>query len=261
MQVLTSTLDFAAYLAAVPRASARVLLLDYDGTLAPFHPDPAQAVPYPGVTALLREVMAAGTRLVLVTGRPAEELPPLVGLDPAPEIWGGHGWEQRLPDGRIERAAPSPEERAALERAAACAADALAHGARLERKHASIALHWRGLSEREWQACATAARAAWAGRPELSALQPLDFDGGLELRAPGCNKQHAVKAVLATTPADAAVAYLGDDLTDEDAFVAVRSRGVAVLVRPRCRPTAADVWLRPPDELLEFLGHWRGGGS
>ena len=179
MQVLTSTLDFAAYLAAVPRASARVLLLDYDGTLAPFHPDPAQAVPYPGVTALLREVMAAGTRLVLVTGRPAEELPPLVGLDPAPEIWGGHGWEQRLPDGRIERAAPSPEER----------------------------------------------------------------------------------AVLATTPADAAVAYLGDDLTDEDAFVAVRSRGVAVLVRPRCRPTVADVWLRPPDELLEFLRHWRGGGS
>lgn len=257
MQVLTPNLDFAGFVARVPRALSRVLLLDYDGTLAPFHPDPAQAVPYAGVTPLLREVIAAGTRVVLVSGRPAEELPPLVGLDPAPEIWGGHGWERRLPDGRLERTTPSDEERAALERAAALAADALRRGARLERKLASVALHWRGLPAHEQAACEAALRAAWSTHVELGGLQLLGFDGGLEMRAPGCNKQYAVKAVLAATPADAAVAYLGDDLTDEDAFVAVRSRGIAVLVRPGFRPTAADVWLQPPAELLDFLAHWR----
>lgn len=258
MQVLTPNLDFAGFLARLARASSRVLLLDYDGTLAPFHPDPARAVPYAGVTPLLREVIAAGTRVVLVTGRPAEQLPPLVGLDPAPEIWGSHGWERRLPDGRLERAMPSDEERAALERAATLASDALQRGARLERKLASVALHWRGVPADERAACEAAIRAAWSAHRGLGALQLLGFDGGLELRAPGCNKQHAVKAVLAATPADAAIAYLGDDLTDEDAFAAVRSRGIALLVRPGFRPTAADVWLQPPAELLDFLSYWRG---
>ena len=68
MQVLTSTLDFAAYLAAVPRASARVLLLDYDGTLAPFHPDPAQAVP------LAHALLAGGIDVMEITLRHAAGL-------------------------------------------------------------------------------------------------------------------------------------------------------------------------------------------
>jgi trehalose-6-phosphatase len=63
--------------------------------------------------------------------------------------------------------------------------------------------------------------------------------------------------VLAETPEDAAVAYLGDDFTDEDAFVAVKPRGLAVLVRPEFRETAADVWIRPPRELIAFLKRWR----
>jgi hypothetical protein len=34
-----------------------------------------------------------------------------------------------------------------------------------------------------------------------------------------------------------------------------------VLVRPECRDTAADVWIRPPHELLEFIGRWRRDGA
>jgi trehalose-6-phosphatase len=66
-----------------------------------------------------------------------------------------------------------------------------------------------------------------------------------------------VKTVLSQTGEDSAIAYLGDDMTDEDAFRAVKPRGIAVLVRPQFRPTTADVWLRPPDELVEFMRHWR----
>lgn len=55
----------------------------------------------------------------------------------------------------------------------------------------------------------------------------------------------------------AAIAYLGDDLTDEDAFQALDTRGLRVLVRDALRPTAADIWLQPPDELLDFLRSWR----
>jgi trehalose-6-phosphatase len=52
------------------------------------------------------------------------------------------------------------------------------------------------------------------------------------------------------------VAFLGDDLTDEDGFLAIRGRGLGILVRKTFRPTAAEVHLHPPRELLEFLDQW-----
>jgi trehalose-phosphatase len=82
------------------------------------------------------------------------------------------------------------------------------------------------------------------------------FDGGLELRALGRNKGDAVRDVLDEEGSLAAAAYLGDDRTDEDAFRAIRGRGLSVLVRPELRETAADWWLIPPADLLWFLGRW-----
>jgi trehalose-phosphatase len=83
-----------------------------------------------------------------------------------------------------------------------------------------------------------------------------DFDGGIELRVPGRHKGFVVDAVLSEMGRETAAAYLGDDSTDEDAFKAIRGRGIGVLVRPQYRATAADFWLKPPEELLEFLERW-----
>jgi len=256
MQVLTPGLDYTQFLASVASAPSRVLLLDYDGTLAPFRVRPEEAVPYPEALAAIERIMrAGGTRLVIVSGRPAAQLPPLLALARRPEIWGSHGWERLQPDGTLRLEQPSDKERAALEEAAGAVGIAVARGARVERKVASVAVHWRGLQPAAAAFCRDAVTAAWRGYSE-GRLELLPFDGGLELRTPGCNKQHAVKAVLAETPRDAAIAYLGDDITDEDAFRAIKPRGIAVLVRVEFRPTAADVWLRPPQELLQFLEHW-----
>jgi trehalose-6-phosphatase len=52
------------------------------------------------------------------------------------------------------------------------------------------------------------------------------------------------------------IAYLGDDQADEEAFRALQNRGLRILVRPEWRETAADVWLRPPEELVDFLFQW-----
>ena len=224
------------------RAPARVLILDYDGTLAPFQVRPERAVPYPGVEEALDEIMgAARSRVVIVTGRTVADLLPLLNLRRRPELWGAHGWERLLPDGRGARAELDQDVRRRLNEGERRARELARVGARIETKPASVALHWRGTS-------------ALAADGELELLE---FDGGLELRARGCNKQHAVTAVLAETPRDAAVAYLGDDFTDEDAFAAVKPRGLAVLVRPESRETAADVWIRPPRELIAFLKRWR----
>ena len=57
-------------------------------------------------------------------------------------------------------------------------------------------------------------------------------------------------------PPDTVSAYLGDDLTDEDAFDAIKRKGLAVLVRKEERITRADIRLTPPEELLAFLDRW-----
>ena len=257
MQALTARVDLAAFLERVAEATERVLMLDYDGTLAPFNERPECAVPYAEVVPILEAIaQAGGTRVVIVSGRPADEVPPLLSLTVRPEIWGSHGWERLMPDGTRIVEQPGAEALAALAAGVSAVADMLQDGARLERKLASVALHWRGLPPRVTQELHERADAAWRPIAAGGAAELLRFDGGLELRSVGCNKQSAVKAVLSETSPDSAVAYLGDDMTDEDAFRAVKLRGLGVLVRPELRETEADVWLKPPDELLAFLRRW-----
>lgn len=258
MDILTPGLDFSGYLRGIARAPERVLLLDYDGTLAPFRIRPELATPYPEVRkALNRIIRAGGTRVIIMSGRRAAELPPLLPLRDRPEIWGSHGWERLQPDGTLLVAEPREHEREALDDAITMLQPTLRAGSRIERKPASVALHWRGVPAIIVAKLKAAAAAAWKALAHDRGLDFVPFDGGLELRVPGWNKQNAVRALLKDMPEGAAVAYLGDDTTDEDVFEEVKARGIGVLVREQYRQTHADVWLRPPRELLAFLGHWR----
>ncbi|MEE9274327.1 MAG: trehalose-phosphatase [bacterium] len=252
--------EFFARLGAAP---ASLLMLDFDGTLAPFHIDPARARPYPGVGPLLEEIArGGGTRLALVTGRSLASILPLVEWSPLPEIWASHGRERRLAGGggggrgegeEVVSAPLSAPQREGLARALGLAPSA----GRLEEKPFSLAFHVRGLAAGEARRALDEARAAWEPVAGAAGLELLPFDGGLELRAPGRSKAEAVEALLEESPAGVAAAYLGDDETDEDAFRALGERGLAVLVRPERRETAARAWLRPPGELLGFLERWR----
>lgn len=242
-------------LAAAP---ATALLLDYDGTLAPFRVERDRATPWPGVALCLDELLDMGARVVIVTGRPAKQIPDLLGTNSRPEIWGSHGRERWWPDGRYELA-PVPAEAG---RGLAKAGDWLAShglGAHAEPKPAGLALHWRGMEAKAAAALEAEARMAWEPLAAAHGLTCHDFDGGLELRVPGRDKGHAVQAILKSLPADAVVAYLGDDYTDEDAFLALGRRGLSVLVSRSPRPTAARVTITPPQELLEFLERWIEG--
>ena len=68
-------------------------------------------------------------------------------------------------------------------------------------------------------------------------LDLLEFDGGLEIRARKAHKGDAVRGFLDEISPSAPVAYLGDDMTDEQAFQAMGVRGITVLVRPEWRET------------------------
>jgi len=236
-------------------APSRVLLLDYDGTLAPFQIERDRAVPYPEIPGLLGRIIASGTRVVLISGRPARELRQLCGIYPQPEIWGSHGTERLLPDGTYHLEELSSEQRNGLREAERFARDEGIE-ARLEIKPSAIALHWRGLTEAAVKDLRSRVEPGWKKLADHNSLELMEFDGGLELRAPGKDKGKAVVAILRESNPSAAIAYLGDDRTDEDAFRALQGKGLTVLARDRDRPTLADVHLRPPGELIEFLREW-----
>src|SRR6516225_3975371 len=81
-------------------APHRLLMLDYDGTLAPFRVARGQAAPPARVLKRLgRLARAAHTRVAVVSGRPIDELDPLLGALPI-ALFGEHGWEERGLDGR-----------------------------------------------------------------------------------------------------------------------------------------------------------------
>ncbi len=237
------------------QSTTSVLLLDYDGTLAPFKVDRNSAYPYPGVRERLKALLAStATRLVIVSGRPVDDLLPLLDLDPYPEIWGCHGAERLLPDGNYLCDELSAQARDRLAQGAAWVVEQGLE-ADSERKPVSLTLHWRGRKEAEATRLQQAAVAAWEPLTADSELQLHPFSSGLELRPSGRNKGDVVRSILAETPTEA-IAFLGDDLTDEDAFRALHGHGLGILVRPQPRPTAADLWLQPPGELLDFLDAW-----
>lgn len=256
--IVRSTLD------RLPGCPTRVLLLDYDGTLAPFRPRRDEAVPYPGVREILRALIEDGrSRVAIITGRAIDHLLPLLDLEVPPEIWGNHGWEHRDRGGAYrcfplsELASRGLEE--AREQVAWMRVDAGDFDARVEKKPAGVALHWRGLPEGESEELSAAVGEAWsaleATRAGSLSLKP--FDGGLELRATGRSKGVVMETILGELATPHVAVYLGDDLTDEDAFRVLRGRGLGILVREEWRLTAAQAHLRPPGELLAFLRSWQ----
>lgn len=243
-------------LESVARARQSVLLLDYDGTLAPFSIDRHRAVPYPGLRDLLQQIVDTGrTRLVIVTGRDAREIDPFLRLRPAPEIWGSHGLQRLLPDGRCQMPEIPPAVAEVLDDARRWLEYQGLHDC-AERKPGSIAVHWRALEQTEAEELRGRIIVGWFPIAERANLKLLEFDGGVEMRMPDLDKGDAVRTILKETGPNVPVTYLGDDITDERAFRALASQGLGILVRASFRRSAAQAWLKPPEELRDFLSRW-----
>jgi trehalose 6-phosphate phosphatase len=240
-----------------------LLLLDYDGTLAPFRVDRTKARPWTGVREALGRIQRQGrTRMVVITGRPAKEIGPLLRgyppvIDPMLEVWGLHGAERLYPDGRRELEEIPPDMRRRLDDLR----EYLRHnnlGGQFEDKPNAAVMHWRGASPRTARFIAERTRELFAPLAQLPGVMLLPFEGGLELRV-GRDKGGAIASLVAEVEPGTPVVFVGDDITDEAGFIAVnRAQGphLSVLMRPEPRETAADLWLRPPAELRGFLKKW-----
>ncbi len=247
---------FDIFLDQLCQARQRVLLMDYDGTIAPFSAQRNRAFPYPGIPKLLDCIMSTcRTRIVLISGRPAREIPRLLGITPHPEIWGSCGTERLQPNGQYDVAAVSDTAVHAIAEAQG-QFDKEGLAGLVETKSGAIAVHWRGLNRSRMEEIKAKAYEVLAPLAQRASLLLTDFDGGLELREPMYSKGDVVTSVLREHGADVPMAYLGDDLSDEDAFRTLNGRGLTVLVRATYRFTAAQMWIRPPGELVQFFADW-----
>ena len=239
------------------RAAERwLLLLDYDGTLAPFHRDRMKALPYAGVTERLEPLVALPNgRVVVISGRQIEDLKRLLQLKQPVEIWGSHGREHLLHDGTYRLVDLTDAERRVVEYVTAKMSERGWSG-HLERKPTAIAVHWRGLPEENQVALRRAAEGYFAEANAPDTLEMMPFESGVELRSRSRTKGQVVAEILAEAPKEVPIAFLGDDWTDEDGFAEIRGRGLGILVRRETRESRADFHLTPPGELLEFLDEW-----
>lgn len=238
-----SALDAGLDAALAGLAARRPLLVasDYDGVLSPLVGDPSAAVPTPGVDeALTRLAAVDGVTVALVSGRGVADLQTTSGLT-GPYRWvGSHGAEFDGPltgeaavrrDGLVELLRPLV---------------AATPGARLEIKPASVAVHVRQVEDRS----AASALLAQVGRVVDPSLTKKPGKEVLEVAVTDADKGNALRRLRAELGA-AATLYLGDDVTDEDAFRALGPDAVTVKIGDG--PTGARYRVADTDAALALL--------
>lgn len=250
---LPSALDQPLLRGALGRRRPAVFC-DYDGTLTPIVARPELATIPAGVRRALAR-LAAHTVVAIVSGRDLIDVRRAVDLD---GLWyaGSHGFDVLAPDGsRFE----APEAVAALPALDAAAADLAARlagipGAWVERKRFAVAVHFRQVDEARVPDVEQVVDAVHAG---CGGLRKTGGKRIWELRPDiGWDKGRAVWWLFGRAglrEPDAVPVYLGDDVTDEDAFAALEGRGLGIVVTDEDRPTRASFALRDPDEVRSFL--------
>jgi trehalose-phosphatase len=166
------------------------------------------------------------------------------------EIAGPGGWHEEYPEAVSYLPALNRMERDLRK-----SLDAM-KGVEVERKRFSIAVHYRRAAERdldEVDARVHAVHKDFERDLRLSSGKCVyDFQPGIDWHK-GRALRRVLEKAFAKTDDDVFVIYLGDDITDEDAFREVKNHGLGIVVRDANRQTEADYALRSPAEVGRFL--------
>jgi trehalose 6-phosphate phosphatase len=241
-------------LRALIRDRTPAVFLDYDGVLSPIVDDPARAtLDQRGRDAVTRAV--AHVPVAIISGRDLEDVRALTDV-PGLAYAGSHGFDMLLPDGRHERYGEEylDDLGGAEEQLRQELSDTA--GVWVEHKAFAVTVHTRqapGAAERDR---AHAVMAEVAGRhPRLRVTGGKEVE---ELR-PGFawDKGRAVTRLMDMLDLDVgthAPVYVGDDITDEDAFAAIADTGAGIVVAEvQDRDTLAALRLDRPAETADLL--------
>jgi len=236
------------------RAQPVAVFLDYDGTLTPIVARPELAVLDRATREVLRH-LAAHTVVAILSGRDLADVQAMVDTE---GLWfaGSHGFDVAAPDGARSEVEAARAHRDALRDAADELEQALASipGAWVERKQYADAVHFRQVDPAALGAVEMAVDRAVTsheglrktGGKMIFELRPdLDWDKGRALWSLFDRAGLRRDAVIPI--------FIGDDLTDEDAFAALGANGIGIVVADDDRTTAASYRLGSTGEVRAFL--------
>src|SRR6516162_7639467 len=237
----------------IARSGERLaVFLDYDGTLTPIVSHPENAWLSESMRHTLR-ALAGRVPVAILSGRDLDDVRGRVHVDGIVYA-GSHGFDIAGAGG-LHRELGTPYL-PVLDTAEAELRKALDDipGGQLERKHFSVAAHYRNVNENDAVRIAQAVNAVAARHRELRRINGKkvyellpDIDW---------NKGKAVLWLLETLELERGKAFpifIGDDRTDEDAFSALQKRGIGILVSEQPHVTAASYRLNNPEEVECFL--------
>ncbi len=231
-----------------------VVFLDYDGTLTPIVSRPELATLAPDMRHTLA-VLAERCPVAVVSGRDRADIQTLVQLDSV-YYAGSHGFDIAGPHQVRMQHAEGLEFLPLLDEVETQLQHQLGtiQGALVERKKFTIAVHFRNVASEQVGYIESLVDAELKKHPQLRKglgkkvfeLQPrLDW-----------HKGKAVLWLLDTlalhTP-DVVLIYIGDDITDEDAFHTLAGYGLTIVVADTPRRTAARYALQNPAQVQTLL--------
>ncbi len=251
---LPSALDAIHEIFHTAKGKRLAVFLDYDGTLTPIVQRPELATMSQGMRATVQTLTDHCT-VAIISGRDRPDVERLVNLD-ALFYAGSHGFDIAGPQGWHVQHEPGVQYTSSIDRAEKALRERLSgvNGAIIERKKYSVAVHYRLVADADLKAVNEAVDVVLSEQPDLRKmdgkkvyeLQPrIDWDKG-----------KAVLWLLQALDLDKAAVlplYVGDDITDEDAFEVLRESGIGVVVGEGSRHTHARYALRNPHEVQEFL--------
>jgi trehalose-phosphatase len=232
------------------------LALNYDGTLVPSVPYPEVIFPMPVLRALLSHLaQTPGVTVAVISGRPLSDLRALL---PVPGIAyiGTHGLELRTATGETRSLLPPGAFTTVIARLRRDLAPLVADrpGLLLEDKRHALALHYYLVQPEEGKRALTQFLATVRRYQRKGvALEVIQGNKVVEVRPLGVNKGKAVQTLLNPRDNTTVILYLGDDVTDEEAFQTLSARGLTVLIANPPRSTTARYYLRDPEEVVCFL--------
>ena len=233
-------------LSRLAREPHLLVACDYDGTLAPIVDVPGEARPRRESVAALRALAAlTDTSVAVISGRSLHDLAALSRLPEEIHLVGSHGTEFDVGFAR----ALSPEALALRDRVTEelHAIAALRTGVIVEHKPAGVALHYRQASEEDSAAALAAVREGPALLPGVHAREGKQV---IELAVVEADKGYALDAIRHQVGATAAL-FVGDDVTDEDAFS--RLTGPDLGIKVGLGPTFAAERVEGPDDVARLL--------
>ena len=232
-----------------PAQTSWAWFFDIDGTLVELAQVPWGIVLDDEMAAVIESLrLLSGGAVALVTGRKIEEVDRLLPLDSLP-IAGQHGLEVRRDDDLV---LDEPDETNELTPLVHVLEREVARhpGLMLERKYPCIALHYRARPRLGGYANRLIRTLRDTYAPSYTIQKGKLI---VELRPSGKNKGAAVTQFMAHAPfAGRRPVFVGDDLTDEDAFKVVNELS-GVSVKMGSGSTEAEFRLRGLRELRDWL--------